>query len=272
MNILVQTVPQGTFPRMWFVIENYYPMFLEGLRYTLIISILGTLFGVLLGMILVSLKLLVVSDRDNVLVRVLKRIGIAFSTTYVDVIRGTPMMIQAIILYYSLLFPVFRMGFLSAGIFIVSINTAAYATEVLRGSIQAIDDGQMEAARSLGMSTKQAMIKVILPQALRNSVPAIGNELVINIKDSSVLSVIGVIELMYQSKAAASQYYLHVPSALVAAVIYLILTMGATRLLEYILTKTNNPNRPNKTNSRRQKNAYVSIPTSQSFTRGSKEW
>jgi putative lysine transport system permease protein len=195
-------------------------------------------------------------------VSTIKRIGIGFSTVYVDIIRGTPMMIQAIILYYWVLYPVLNLGFLGAGIFIVSINTAAYATEVLRGSIQAIDDGQMEAARSLGMSNKQAMMKVILPQAFKNSVPAIGNELVINIKDSSVLSVIGVIELMYQSKAAASQYYLQVESALVAAVIYLILTMSATRLLEYIVNR-NDKSTPSG-NDRKRKTGF-SFPTSQSF-------
>jgi len=268
--ILAKTVPSGTIARMIFIVENYYPMFLEGLKFTLIISLLGTLFGVMLGMLLVTLKLQTISERDSVVTKALKKIAIVFSTTYVDIIRGTPMMIQAIIFYYWFLFPVFKMGFLSAGIFIVTLNTAAYATEVLRGSIQAIDVGQMEAARSLGMSRKQAMMKVILPQALRNSVPAIGNELVINIKDSSVLSVIGVIELMYQSKAAASYYYLTVESALVAAVIYLILTMSATRLLEYIVVKTNG-DKPNKPNVRRERNImFVSIPTSQSFFRREK--
>lgn len=265
--ILTKIVPQGTFPQMWFVIENYYPMFYEGLKFTLIISILGTFFGVLMGMLLVSLKIQTVSARDNFIIRLFKRVGILLSTVYVDVIRGTPMMVQAMILYYWVLFPVFRMGFLAAGIFIVSINTAAYATEVLRGAIQAIDPGQMEAARSLGMTNKQAMIKVILPQAFRNAVPAIGNELVINIKDSSVLSVIGVIEIMYQSKAAASEYYLHVPAYLVAAIMYLFLTLTATRLLEYIVSKTggDKPENPDSIRRKRRAKQLLSIPTSQSF-------
>ncbi len=264
-------VPNGLLPRMWFIVENYRPMFLEGLKYTLIISLLGTLFGVLVGMVLVTMKLQKVTERDSLIVAIFKKLSVWISTAYVDVVRGTPMMIQAIILYYGFLYPVFKLGFLPAGLFIVSLNTAAYATEVLRGSIQAIDVGQMEAARSLGLSNKQAMMKVVLPQALKNSVPAIGNELVINIKDSSVLSVIGVIELMYQSRAAASQFFLHVESAMVAAVMYLILTMSATRILEFILNRTNNPNRPDRPNSvRRKRNALVSIPTSQSFTRGAK--
>lgn len=266
-------VPQGTLARMLFIIENYYPMFLEGLKYTLIISLLGTLFGVMIGMILVSMKLLVVTERDGLVLRITKRVLNRLATIYVDVIRGTPMMIQAIIMYYGFLFPVFRMGFLSAGVFIVSVNTAAYATEVLRGSILAIDKGQMEAARSLGMTNVQALRRVVLPQALRNSVPALGNELVINIKDSSVLSVIGVIELMYQSRAAASQFYLQVESALVAAVMYLILTISATRLLEKFVNKTDDDSN-NRVVSKRQrsKKLYVSIPTSQSFSRGDEQW
>lgn len=267
------TVPNGLLPRMFFILEQYYPMFLEGIKYTIIISILGTLFGVLIGMILVSMKLLNRNSRDNVTVRFVKYLLNKFAVIYVDVVRGTPMMIQAIILYYGFLFPVFRMGFLGAGVFIVSLNTAAYATEVLRGSIQAIDDGQMEAARSLGMTNYQAMRRVILPQAFRNSIPAIGNELVINIKDSSVLSVIGVIELMYQSRAAASQYFLHVESAMVAAVIYLILTMTATRLLERIVSKTGGGNNQNSVKrTAKNKKLYISIPTSQSFSRGDEQW
>lgn len=242
--MLAKTLPEGTFARMLFVIENYYPMFLEGIKYTVLISLFGTIFGVMLGMFLVTMKLQTVSKRDSFASALLKKTAVRLATIYVDIVRGTPMMIQAIILYYSVLYKVFSLDVLYAGIIIVSLNTAAYATEVLRGAILAIDDGQMEAARSLGMSKKTAMVKVILPQAFKNSVPAIGNELVINIKDSSVLSVIGVIELMYQSKAAASQYFLHVPAALVAAVIYLILTMSAARLLEYLDRRLNSPGGP----------------------------
>ncbi len=243
---LVKIVPKSMLGKMFFVIENYYPMFLEGLKYTVIIALFGTIFGILLGMVLVSLKVQKVTPRDRTIVRIFKKCAVWISTIYVDVVRGTPMMIQAIILYYSVLYKVFELDVLYAGIVIVSLNTAAYATEVLRGSILAIDTGQMEAARSLGMSNKMAMLKVILPQAFKNSVPALGNELVINIKDSSVLSVIGVIELMYQSKAAASQYFLQVPAALVAAVIYLILTMSAARLLEYLDRRLNSPGGSNR--------------------------
>ncbi|XMB86929.1 amino acid ABC transporter permease [Mycoplasmatota bacterium WC44] len=251
----VKTVPEGTLNRMIFIIKNYYPMFLEGLKYTIVISIVGTLFGVLLGMGLASMKIQKVTPRYGIFVNIVKRTGVILSTLYVDVVRGTPMMLQAIVLYYAFLYKWFSVDVMIAGIIIISLNTAAYATEVLRGAINAIDDGQMEAARSLGMSNNQAMLKVILPQAFKNSVPAIGNELVINIKDSSVLSVIGVIELMYQSKAAASQYFLHVESALVAGVIYLILTISSTRLLEYLDKLLNIPNG----------NMMVSILTSQSL-------
>ncbi|QVK21661.1 amino acid ABC transporter permease [Mycoplasmatota bacterium] len=262
----VKIVPDGTFQRMVFIVQNYYPMFLEGLKYTLVISLVGTLFGVLIGMILASMKIQKITKRDSFTIRILKRAGIIFSTAYVDIVRGTPMMLQAIILYYAFFVKWFNMSVMLAGIIIISLNTAAYATEVLRGAINAIDKGQMEAARSLGMSYKQAMLNVILPQAFKNSVPAIGNELVINIKDSSVLSVIGVIELMYQSKAAASQYFLHVESALVAGVVYLILTMSATRLLEYFDKRLNSPS---------GSALKISIPTSQSFQsrkRGNAKW
>src|SRR5690606_15626400 len=143
-------------------------------------------------------KLLQVTRRDSTISRVMKRLTVFLSTAYVEILRGTPMMVQAVIIYYGLagmnvdlsihLFGWTIRGIMVTGILVVSINTSAYIVEVLRGSIEAISKGQMEAALSLGMSRAQAMRLIILPQALRNSIPALGNEFVINIKDTSVLS------------------------------------------------------------------------------------
>ena len=163
-------MPQGFFEGIWFLLKEYYPLFLDGIKYTLIISLIGTIFGLLLAIIITPIKIQTISKRDKKSTVIVKRIGIFLSTCYVEILRGTPMMVQAAIFYYGLrgigvdlslnflnLFTI--SGIIISGILIVSINTSAYIIEVLRGSINAIDKGQMEAARSLGMTRKQAMVK-----------------------------------------------------------------------------------------------------------------
>lgn len=128
-------------------------------------------------------------------------------------------------------------SFYIAGLTTVSLNSAAYLSEVLRGGVESIDAGQTEAARSLGMSAWQTMMKVVFPQALKNSIPAIGNEMIINIKDSSVLNVIGVVELMYAASSVAGIYYKYLPNYVTAAVIYLIMTCCISALLNKLSRK-----------------------------------
>jgi putative lysine transport system permease protein len=155
---------------------------------------------------------------------------------YVFVFRGTPMMVQAIFLYY-ILRPILHWDPLTAGLVVISINTGAYMAEIIRAGIQSIDKGQAEATHSIGMSGWQSLINVILPQAIINSFPSIGNQLVVNIKDSCVLNVIGIIDLYFQSSSVAGSVMLFSETFIITSILYLILTFLATILLNFIEKK-----------------------------------
>lgn len=257
-----EAIPEGFWPAIGFLLKTYYPLFLQGIYYTLIVSLIGTLIGLVLALFITPLKLLQVTRRDSTISRVMKRLTVFLSTAYVEILRGTPMMVQAVIIYYGLagmnvdlsihLFGWTIRGIMVTGILVVSINTSAYIVEVLRGSIEAISKGQMEAALSLGMSRAQAMRLIILPQALRNSIPALGNEFVINIKDTSVLTVISVTELFFMTRRVNAIYYRQTEGFIITAIIYFILTFAITRLLYWISRRIDGRKR-------------VSFPTSQSF-------
>ena len=164
------------------------------------------------------------------------------------------MMLQAFIIYYAG-FGLFSgsgmtiteinavWSYFTSGLITVSLNSTAYLAEVLRGGIESIDPGQTEAARSLGMSTWQAMLRVVFPQAVKNSIPAIGNEFIINIKDSSVLSVIGCMDLMFATTSVSGIYYRSLAAYCIAAVLYLILTYLSSLLMKYIAKKLDTPSK-----------------------------
>ena len=206
--------PQGFGSSMIYMSVKSKDILLAGVWTTVRIALLGTAIAFVLSIFMVFLRIQEPDKRDNDFVKALKWLASHFSRFYIFVIRGTPMMVQALIFYYFG-FNLFKRtnmsvteinhvwSFFISGLCTVSLNSTAYLTEVLRGGIQAIDRGQTEAARSLGMSNWQSMIKVVFPQAVKNSIPAIGNEFIINIKDSSVLSVIGVMDLMYATKSVS---------------------------------------------------------------------
>lgn len=146
------------------------------------------------------------------------------------------MMVQALIIYYSLFAPIGMNPMLSA-IIIISVNTGAYMAEIVRGGIISVDKGQFEGAHAIGMSHFKTMFYVVLPQAIRNIMPSIGNEFVVNIKDSSVLSVISITELMFAAKQAGGAYAQFVPSYVICAMIYFILTFTVTRILRVLEKK-----------------------------------
>ena len=151
------------------------------------------------------------------------------------------MMVQATVVYYGLAFAGIVVQPVIAGIIVVSINTGAYMAEIMRGGIISIDNGQFEAAHSIGMTHAQTMISIVLPQAIRNIMPATGNEFVINIKDTSVLNVIAVSELFFQAKSAAGATFQFFPVFLTICVIYFILTFTVTRILRLIERKMDGP-------------------------------
>ena len=232
--------PKGeTLKTMWYLIVTYFKTFLNGLSNTLLLAIVGTVGGFVLSFIFLYLKTLKTDNkRDNNLVKMLKKLGNMFASIYITVIRGTPMIVQALIVYYGLL-PYIHWSPLTAGLIIITFNTAAYIAEILRSGINGIDVGQNEAARSLGFSNVQSKLFIVYPQAIKNSLPAIGNEFIVNLKDSSVLFAIGIMDLYNAGRGASSANYRTVESFLVVAVIYLILTVVTSRLISLLEKRRN---------------------------------
>ena len=247
----------STYDTIIYFVKNYRVSFMEGIKTTLSLALLGTLIGLVLAFGMVILRMLKVGPRDNDFVKLLKKIGNTFANIYVTIIRGTPMVVQAFIFYYlvlSIVRPTMSISeyrdFIDnvwtpfrAGLFTVSINTTAYLTEVLRGGIGSIDKGQEEAASSLGLGKFKTMLLIIFPQGIKNSLPSIVNEFIINIKDTSVLTLIGVLDLFSVGKndilGVFSGNSLEV--YLIVAAYYLILTYLTSKLLQYFEKKMNMP-------------------------------
>jgi putative lysine transport system permease protein len=217
-----------------YTVVRYGRMFLEGAALTLGISLAGTIAGFILALFLATARLIEVNPQDQKIIVIIKRFLNKLSSLYITVFRGTPMIVQASFFWYG--FGLFGNAFL-CGLFVVTLNTAAYIAEIIRGAVNAIDKGQTEAGMALGMSYGQTMIFVILPQAIKNSMPAIGNEFVINIKDTAVLSVIGIFELFNQTKKITGLHYRQLEAYAIVALIYLILTYSTTSTLKYVEKK-----------------------------------
>lgn len=226
------TEDMSFFAEMGSIWSKYYSLFLRGIVNTLFIAILSTILGFLLGLLVAIIRKSVVSKSKNPIGYTLHRIVNFILSAYVEIFRGTPMMVQAVIIFYGLkqYFDI-DLSTMFAAILIVSINTGAYLSEVVRGGINSIDNGQFEACKALGMTHWQTMKNVIIPQAVRNILPSLGNEFVINIKDTSVLNVISVTELFFMSKSVAGSTYQYFPTYLITAIIYFILTFVTTRIL-----------------------------------------
>ena len=234
--------PSNSLEWMVFLAQKYSSMFIKGTWLTLYISVVGTLLGFVLGYIVGIVNDVKLNDGDNIVKKVLIRIVKVIFTVYVEVFRDTPMIVQAMIVYYGIrqmgyenLTPVF------AGILVTVLNTGAYMGETVRAGIGSIDMGQREGAWAMGMSPFKTMLYVVLPQALRNIMPQIGNNLIINIKDTSVLNVISVTELYFASKSAAGVYYRYFEIFFITCVIYFIMTFTASRILRWLESKMDGP-------------------------------
>ncbi|MCH1626468.1 amino acid ABC transporter permease [Fredinandcohnia quinoae] len=205
------------------IIIEYAPYFLKGTVYTIGLSIAGILLGTILGLFIGLGKIM----RNKLL---------AFPfVCYITFFRGTPLMVQILIVYFGVV-PYFlgETNGIIAGIIALTLNSAAYVAEIFRAGIQSLERGQMEAARSLGMSHIQAMRHVILPQAFKRMIPPLGNEFVILVKDSSLLSIVATPELMYWGRMMTGQYSKVWEPYLTAAFIYLFLTLSLTLLLNLL--------------------------------------
>lgn len=196
--------------------------FLEGAKITILLAIITIIFGVMFGVLLALMRI----SRNPILK--------AISATYIEFIRGTPIMVQLFIVYYGLSnmgikfpeIPVLGSNFsdLMAGAIALSINSAAYVAEIVRAGIQAVDKGQMEAARSLGLNYSISMRSVILPQAIKNILPALGNEFIAIIKESSIVSIIGIHELMYNTDTVRGNTFKPFEPLIITAVVYFVIT------------------------------------------------
>ena len=224
-------MPETFFGWVVYLLQQYGSVLLKGAVVTLLLAVVGTFIGCIIGLIVGVIQTIPLEDNDSKVKR-----------TYVEVFRGTPMIVQAMVVYYGAmsLFDI-DMSPLFAGFLVVSINTGAYMAETVRGGIESVDPGQKEAAIAIGMDHIQTMRCVILPQALRNVMPQLGNNLIINIKDTSVLNVISVTELYFASKSAAGVYYKYFEIFFITCVIYFIMTFTASRLLRWLESKMDGP-------------------------------
>ena len=235
-------MPETFFGWVMFLLNEYGAVLLKGALATLLLAIVGTFIGCIIGLIVGIIQTIPMEEGDSAVKRFSIKALQRFLDAYVEIFRGTPMIVQAMVLYYGAmsLFNI-DMSPMFAGFFVVSINTGAYMAETVRGGIESVDNGQKEAAIAIGMDHLQTMRCVILPQALRNVMPQLGNNLIINIKDTSVLNVISVTELYFASKSAAGVYYKYFEVFFITCVIYFIMTFTASRLLRWVESKMDLP-------------------------------
>ena len=224
------------------LLDKYWLTYLGGIGNTVALAVIATLIGCVIGLVCGVLNTIPCSRQDNPVKRFFLMVIRAIVRIYVEVFRGTPMVLQAVFVFFGL--PYFTDGQVAfegmnglwlASIIVVSVNTGAYMAESVRGGIVSIDPGQTEGAKAIGMNHVQTMTKVILPQAIRNIIPQIGNNFIINIKDTSVMFVIGFVEFFAVHRNIVGLNLLYFPSAVIEMVGYLMLTLLASfalRLLE----------------------------------------
>lgn len=217
---------------------KYGSSYLTGMRNTLVLALTATVIGCVIGFVCGVLNTIPYSKRDPLPKRFLLKLVRVIVRVYVEIFRGTPMVLQAVFIYYGL--PYFTDNAVKftniwlAAMLVVSINTGAYMAESVRGGIISIDPGQTEGAKAIGMTHVQTMVNVILPQALRNIMPQIGNNFIINVKDTSVMFIIGFPDFFAAHRAAVGASYLYFPSATVEMVGYLTMTLIASFLLRWV--------------------------------------
>ena len=224
--------------KLW---EHYSGAYFTGIQNTLILAVAATLAGCIIGLVCGVLNTIPYTKQDNIVKRFFLKLIRILVRVYVEVFRGTPMVLQAVFIFYGL--PYFTDGAVAfkglsgiwvAALIVVSINTGAYMAESVRGGIISIDPGQTEGAKAIGMNHVQTMVHVIMPQAIRNIIPQIGNNFIINIKDTSVMFVIGFVEFFATHRNIVGVNLLYFPSAVIEMVGYLTLTLIASFLLRWV--------------------------------------
>ena len=212
--------------------DDRYMMILEGLKNTILIALGSIVIGILLGLLIAIVRDMYEKNGKGLILNKICKI-------YVDVIRGTPALLQLMIIYY-VIFKSVSIDLVLVGILAFGLNSSAYVSEIIRAGINSIDVGQMEAAKSLGFKYFQSMRYIILPQAIKNVLPALGNEFITLVKETSVAGYIGIMELTKSTDMIASRTYNYFFPLIIAALIYLGLTMLLTKLLNRFERKVSN--------------------------------
>lgn len=206
---------------MQLVLDNF-PFLLEGAYYTLFITIVSMFFGIILGLLIAIARL-----KGNRFIRSIARI-------YVSIMRGTPTLVQIFIVYYGLVDYGIELGPITAACLALSLNIAAYVSETFRGAILAVPKGQVEAALATGMTERQAMIRIVVPQAFRYAIPPLGNTCIGMLKETSLVSTIAVTELLRSSQLLIAQYYQYMPFYLAIALMYWVMSTGFSIILNRV--------------------------------------
>ena len=219
------------------IIADNWDLLLKGVGNTMLIALVGTLAGLIIGLLIGILRTTPFSK--NPVLYWIHKVANALCSVYIEIFRGTPMMVQAMVIYWGYAYASGgnTLPLIPSGIIIVSINTGAYMAEIVRGGIISIDKGQFEGAQSIGMTHIQTMFFVVIPQVIRNILPSVSNEFIINIKDTSVLNVIGVAELYYYAGVIKKFNLQTFQTYFIVCVLYFILTFSISRLLRYFEKK-----------------------------------
>jgi His/Glu/Gln/Arg/opine family amino acid ABC transporter permease subunit len=212
-----------------FIVEDRYKYYLEGLKTTLSISLLAILLGAFIGIVVAMVK------ESASRVKGLRWLA-SICNGYINIIRGTPVLLQLLIIY-NMVFTSRDSNEVVVAAICFGINSGAYVAEIVRAGIESIDKGQYEAGRSLGFNSNQTMIYIIMPQAIKNILPALGNEFIVLIKETSVASVIAVTDLTKAAQYIGSRTWDILPPLIISAVFYLVIVLGLTKLLGYIERK-----------------------------------
>ena len=214
------------------IYDDRYKYIFEGLFHTILIALFAVIIGIIIGIVIAII-------RNNYEVNKKFRVLNSISKIYVDIIRGTPVILQLMIIYY-VIFKSVNINILIVGVIAFGINSGAYVSEIIRAGINSIDKGQMEAGLSLGLKYGEVMRLIILPQAIRNILPALGNEFITLLKETSVGAYIGIVELTQASDIIASRTYDYFFPLIIIAIIYLIMTLGLSKLVNVMERRLNN--------------------------------
>ena len=214
------------------IYDNRYEYILEGLGNTLLISLFAVIIGIIIGIVIALIR---TNYEKNGKMKFLN----SLAKFYVNVVRGTPVILQLMIIYY-VIFEAVDINIVLVGVIAFGINSGAYVSEIIRAGINSVSDGQMEAGYALGLKYGQVMRYIIFPQALKNILPALGNEFITLIKETSVGAYIGIVELTKASDIIASRTYDYFFPLFIIAIIYLILTLGLTKVVNMMEVKLNN--------------------------------